>query len=172
MPFRIFEREAGKRAKKRSIHLGLMITPQTPNLTPFQTNIPDVGETIFPDFLQFLAEESKKGRFWVVSEFPSDRVLFLTDNTDPNWVKIPTHQIIGMDRMNSWRDSMDDYDRLQHLLMTDGVAPQFVNKGYRLDDSFCQFQKTHYLIDGLFGTQCRASVSEGRELLRLAPDVK
>ncbi|MBP0017188.1 MAG: hypothetical protein J7647_06465 [Cyanobacteria bacterium SBLK] len=44
-PLRVFREEA-RRDKRRSIHLGLIMTPQTPNLTRFQTNIPGVGETI------------------------------------------------------------------------------------------------------------------------------
>ncbi|MBP0017345.1 MAG: hypothetical protein J7647_07280 [Cyanobacteria bacterium SBLK] len=139
-------------------------------LTPFQTNIPGVGEVTFPEFFQFLAEETRKGRFWVIAELGTERILFLTDNAEPGRLTVPVHQHIGLNRYDAWRDSFDDYERLQHLLTIDKIAPSFEYNRYRLDNSFVHFQKTHYLIEGLWGTQCRASVAEGWELIRPTND--
>ncbi|MBP0016977.1 MAG: hypothetical protein J7647_05385 [Cyanobacteria bacterium SBLK] len=168
LPIRLF-REEKKRARP-SFNLGLMTTPQTPNLTRFQTNIPGLGETIFPDFFEFLAEEARKGRFWVIKDNLTEKTLFLTDSAKPGLLVAPAHQYIGRNRMGGWRDTMDDYERLQHLLTTEKVAPSFEHNYYRLDNSLEHCQKTYYLIEELWGTQCRASCSEGWELLRPAPD--
>ena len=140
----------------------------TDTLKPFDTSIPGLGRTNFAEFFQFLAEESKKGRFWMIFDL-KDRCLFLTDNAEPGRFEIPTNQYIGANRLDGWRDTMEQYEQLQHLLKTEKVAPSFEYSRYRLDESFVHLQKTHYLLNGLFGTQCRASVSEGWELLRPAP---
>ncbi len=138
-------------------------------LKPFDTNIPGLGKATFAEFFQFLAEETKAGRFWMIIDNITDRVLFMTDNAEPDRLVVPSNQYIGVNRLNGWRDSMDEYHRLKHLLATEKVAPSFEYKWYRMDDSFTRFQKSYYFIDELFGTQCYANVSEGWELLRPAP---
>ncbi len=139
------------------------------NLQPFDTNIPGLGKATFAGFFQFLAEETKAGRFWMVFDNLNDRCLFLTDNTEPGRLVVPSNQYIGVNRFDAWRDSMDKYYQLKHLLLTEKIVPSFESNCYRLDNSFAHIQKTYYLIEGLWGTQCRASVSEGWELLRPAP---
>lgn len=134
------------------------------------TKIPGLGKATFSEFFQFLAEEARKGRFWTVYENSTDRCLFLTDSAEPGLLVIPQNQYIGANRREAWRDSMNDYKRRKHLLKTEKIAPSFESKRYRMDNSFGHFQNSYYLIEGLWGTQCRASVSEGWELLRPAPD--
>lgn len=136
------------------------------NLQPFNTSIPGLTRATFPEFFQFLSEEAKKGRFWMVFDNLTDRCLFLTDNAEPGRLTVPSNQYIGVNRYEAWRDSLDDYHRLKHLLETEKIAPSFEANMYRLDGSFAHFQKTCYLVEGLWGTQCLASVSEGWELVR------
>ena len=134
----------------------------------FTTSIPGLKKTTFPEFFQFLSEEAEKGRFWMVFDNLTDRCLFLTDNAEPGRLTVPTNQYIGVNRFEAWRDSLDDYHRLKHLLATEKIAPSFEANMYRLNGSFAHYQKTCYLIEGLWGTQCLASISEGWELLRPA----
>lgn len=145
-----------------------MSNNQSTSIEAFATSIPGLERATFPEFFQFLSEEAEKGRFWTLTDNLTDRCLFMTDPDDPKRLTAPIIQHIGYDFRYSWRDSLDEYDRLKHLLATEKTAPSFEYDLYRLDDSLAHYQKTYYLIEGLWGGQVRASVSEGWELLRPA----
>jgi hypothetical protein len=108
-----------------------------------------------------LKEWKDQGLLVVITSQISSRCLHVNDlmSTGRGTYFIPS-QWIGVNFLDLWRDSMDDYRRLREFLDRDGHIPGFTYRLLRPDGSMGEYEKDYYLCNNYLGEPVRISVAK------------
>jgi len=107
--------------------------------------------------LDFLGKEQSPV---CITSMLTDQCLMMNDKFSPERIIWTPSQYIGLNFKYSWRDSLDDYQRLKAALETDGFIPDFTYRQRRVDNSMAEYNKDFYLIEDFLGVPARISISK------------
>jgi hypothetical protein len=140
-------------------------------ITATKNGRPNLVDANKRQVLDFILEQRDAGKIVVVTSQITNRCVDIDLISPSRGIFAYASQWYGMNFMELWRESMDQYFSLLGGLQRDGYIPNFTYDLLRVDGSLGRYAKDYYLAQNfLHNEPVRISVGNANdwELVRLA----
>lgn len=155
---------AARKSKTRRIFNGgesMPVEEAGTVISALRNGRPDLRDATRRQVLDFLEDQREAGKIVVVTSNLTNRCLDITDMSPERGIFAYTSQWHGLNFLELWRESMDQYFHLINLLNSDGYIPGFVYDLLRIDGSKGRYCKDYYLARNLIpNEEVRISISD------------
>jgi len=108
---------------------------------------------------EFLLEQHLEGNIVIITSNTTNLCYHTNDLLKPERGVFKSHQWTGYNYLNSWRETLEQLERLRSLLATDGLVQGYEYQLYRPDNAFCTYSTDYYLCRDYLGDEVRIGVS-------------
>ncbi len=127
----------------------------------------NLDETLFgADYIrvhEFLLEQRHNGNIVIITSNTTNICYHTNDLLLPERGILYGSAWVGYNYLHSWRDSMEQYNRLRSLLQRDKFVPHYEYELRRPDDALCSYGTNYYLCQNYLGDEVRIGVSRPQD---------